>query len=48
MVIHISKGQLLILFKIVGNCNGAEIMYFNKRAEVHIRIGCAVLLKMLH
>lgn len=48
VAIHASERQLLILFKVVGNNNRTEVMYFDKCAEVHIGIGCTVLQEMLH
>ncbi len=48
MAIYISERQLLILLEIIGNFNRFEVMYFNKCTEVHMGIGCTVLLKMLH
>jgi hypothetical protein len=48
MAIHVPEGQLLILLKIVGNYNGAQVMDLNECTEVHAGVGRTVLLKMLH
>ncbi|MBX3254092.1 MAG: hypothetical protein KF862_08130 [Chitinophagaceae bacterium] len=48
MAIHIPERELLILLKIVGNDNGADIVNFNEIGEGHTGIGYPVFLKMLH
>ena len=48
MAVHIAEGELLILPEIVGNYKGTEIMDLNECSEVHVGVGHAVLLKMLH
>jgi hypothetical protein len=48
VAVYIAKRQLLILLKVVGNGNGAEIMDINKCAETHAGVGHTMLLKVLH
>ena len=48
VAVYIAKRQLLILLKVVGNGNGAEIMDINKCAETHAGVSHTMLLKVLH
>lgn len=48
VTIYTAKGQLLILLKVVGNGNRAEVVDLNKRPEAHAGVGSAMLLKVLH